>query len=336
MQNRVTTLFSSLLFVAATLLFIGCSGTSVAPSNKPKVIPAWVNALPPSDNDDYMYGMAIDVDRKSAIYSALNDMVAKLGTTIESSYESSQEVQGAYAKLTVNNKIKADISKVKINNYRVIKSHRLNYREFAVVVEVDKRKFVNGLKETLKQEKESISQEQKALVGRDIVTIYNTKKRLLKRAESLLPVIFIIAELDKKFNKKANLDFVLRAKKEFLNASKRLKFYVTGNRASTRFVDKIKNYLAQKGFRVVDSKRGALKINVKTTSRISRNGFAIAIFGIDISVYDKEMRIGGKNIIIKERYSGSLESAYKNASIDFEKEMKSKGINEVMGINLLL
>ena len=336
MQNKTTILFHLVLLVIVALFFTGCGSPSVAPVTKPKMLPAWINSVPPSDNDDYMYGMAIDVDRESAIRSALNDMVAKLGTTIESSYKSHQEVQGAYSKLTVSSEIKADVSRIKINNYRVIKSYKISYKEFAVIIETDKKKFVNGLKESLQQEKESITQEYKTLQSRDAITRYNTKKKLAKRAKSLLPSVLIIADMDKSFDKRSNLNFIQRMQEEFFKESKSLKFYIVGNKQSTRFVDKIKNYLSREGFSVVNSKNGAVEIKIDTTFYISKRGIPIAVFNINISVYDKNIRIGGKNTIIKERYNGSLMSVYKNASIDFEKEINNKGINEVIGINLFL
>jgi hypothetical protein len=336
MQSKIVALFNLQLLVFIVLFIAGCSGSSVAPASKPKVIPAWINSPLPNDNDDYMYGMAIDVDRQSAIKSALNDMVSKLGTTIESTYESNQEVQGAYSKLTVNAKIKADVSKIKINNYKVIKSYKISYREFAVMIETDKKKFVNGLKEFLKQEQKSIFQEYKALSGRDSLTRYNKKKNLAKRAKSLLSTILIISELDKNFDKKSNLDFILKLQKEFLNESKSLKFYVVGNKASLKFVDKIKNYLARHGFSVVNSRNNSIKIEINTSHNISKRAIPIAVLNLNVSVYEKNVRIGGKNIIIKERYNGSLESVYKNASIDLEEDIKDKGINEVIGINLVL
>ena len=80
-----------LLFISIAVVFSGC-GSSPTPKPKPKVIPAWVSAPLPDDNEQYMYGLGVESDRDSAIKAALSDMVSKLGTTIESSYQSNQEV----------------------------------------------------------------------------------------------------------------------------------------------------------------------------------------------------------------------------------------------------
>ena len=336
-KNRV--LKSFLLLTSTALIFSGCGGSSmaVAPAAKPvpKVLPAWINAPLPSDNENFMYGMSVASDRESAIKAALSDMIAKLGTTIESSYESNEEVRGAYAKSTIKNQIKSDVSKIKINNYKVIKSHKVSYREFAVMIETDKQKFVKGLKENLEVEKKAISQRYASLKGSDALTRYNTKKELSDSASKLLFEVLIIAELDKSFNKKENLGFITQKQKEFLAESKNLKFFVSGNSKSAKFADSIKNYLAQNGYKVTNSKDNAVNIKINTTDNISRSSsISIAVLTVNVGVFDKSQRIGGKSVIVKERYNGSIESVYKNASIHLEQDIKSQGINQVIGINL--
>jgi len=333
MLSKNNIIKSSLVLISTVFMFAGCGGSYAAPAPKPapKVLPAWINAPLPSDNDKVMYGMSVASDRDSAIKAALSDMISKLGTTIESTYESNEEVQGAFVSSNIKNQIKSGVSKVKINNYKVIKSHKVSYREFAVMIETDKQKLVKGLKENLEVKKKSITQKYDSLKGRDALTRYNTKKELSKEASELLSEVLIISELDKSFNKKSNLDFISKKQKEFLSESKSLKFVVSGNKNSAKFVDSIKNYLAQNGFNVTNSKNKAVQIKVKTTDRLSGK---IAVLNVNVSVYDKSQRIGGKTVIVKERYNGSKASAYKNASIHLEQDIKSQGINEVIGINL--
>ncbi len=324
-----------LIFLSTLMFFSGCIGSSTPPSQV-KPLPDWINAPLPSENSGFMYGMAIAQDRESAIKAALSDMVSKLGTTIESSYESNEEVRGGFVNSSVKNQIKSGISKISINNYEVIKSHKVSYREFAVMVQSDKVKFVNGLKQNLETQKKAISQKYDSLKGTDALTRYNAKKELSLKASDLLPNVLIISELDKSFDKKKSLDFIEMKQQEFLKEAKSLKFYVTGDANSLRFTKSIENYLAQNGFNVTNSKN-AVKIEAKTTDNLNRQGsMQIAVIGLDISVYDNNQRIGGKSIILKERYNGSQDSVYKNAAIHLEQDIKSQGINDVIGINLSL
>lgn len=327
-----TKLVNSFLFLIFTALFFsGCGGSFPAPIVKAIPVPEWINAPLPSDNNQVMYGMGIEYDRESAIKAALSDMVSKLGTTIESSFKSNQEVHGNYASSTVKNQIKSDVSKIKINNYKVIKSHKLSYREFAVMIETDKQEFVNGLKENLEANKKTISQKSSSLIGSDALTRYNTKKELSISASKLLSEVLIISQLDKSFDKNSNLEFITNKEKEFLAESRNLKFYVSGNNNSSKFVDTIKNYLAQNGYNVTNSPYNSIEIKVNATDRISSN---IVVLNLNVSVFDNSQRIGGKSVILKERYNGSLTSAYKSASIHLEQDINSQGINQVIGINL--
>jgi hypothetical protein len=195
---------SIFFLISLALIFSGCGGSSSAAVPPPKVVPVWVTAPLPSDNKNFMYGMAVESDRELAIKAALSDMIAKLGTTIESSYESNEEVQGSYSTSTIKNQIKSGISKIKINNYKVIKSDKISYREFAVMIETDKQKLLEGLIENLEAEKKSITQKSDSINNSDALTRYNTTKELSMKAGKLLSEVFIIAELDKSFNKQEN------------------------------------------------------------------------------------------------------------------------------------
>ena len=323
------------LLLLALLLLSGCLGSSTPPPQA-KILPSWINAPLPSDNSEFMYGMAIANDRESAIKAALSDMVAKLGTTIESSYESNEEVRGGFVNSSIKSQIKSGVSKISINNYEVIKSHKVNYREFAVMLRSDKVKFLKGLKQSLETQKRAITQKDNSLKDLDALSRYNAKKELTLKAKDLLSNVLIISELDKNFDKKESLDFIEKQQQEFIKEAKSLNFSVSGDAKSSKFIKSIKNYLAQNGFNVTNSK-DAVKIEAKTSDNINRHGsIAIAVITLDIGVYDKNQRIGGKSIILKERYNGSQESIYKNASIHLEQDIKSQGINEVIGIDLNL
>ncbi len=330
MQTRY--MMKVLLTVFMFILFSGCGGTKPAPVVVKKVVPAWVNAPLPQDTKLYMYGMGIEETRELAIKSALSDMVAKLGTTIESSYESNQVVHGSYSNLVVKNQIKSDVAKIKVNNYTVVESAKISYREFAVMLRSDKQKFVLGLKQNLKMSEKSISEEYKAVKSSDTLSRYNTKKELSQNAYKLLTDILIISELDSSFNVKKYLDFVDTKRQQYLQETKNLKFFVSGNTKSQKFVDNIKNHLAQNGYSVTNSKHNSLHVKIQTKDRVSRGD--IAVVTMNVSVYNKSSRVGGKSFILKERYNGSMEGVYKNASIHLNQDIKALGINEVLGINL--
>lgn len=303
---------------------------------EPKTLPTWIDR-PVNSDALYMYGVAVGVNRDDAIKAALTDMTSKLGTTIESLYESSEEVQGSYYhKLSVNNKINSRVEKIKVNNYEVVKSFRVSYKEFAVMIRTDKNKFVSGLKESLKREKKSIEDELSLLNGNHALSRYNTLKRLDEKSQELYSDVIIISELDRGFKKDKYLDFISKSKVRFLKEKNALNFYIYGDKKSQKFIETIKALLSKDGFNIVDkSHENSVHVRFKTTETLTRsNSMNIAVLSINIDVFSNEQTIGGKTLIIKERYNGSQASLYKNASIHFEEDIKSQGINELIGINI--
>ena len=333
MQSKKVNAYLVLLLTIFAITFSGCGGSKPAPAKKAPT-PKWITSVLPSDTATTMYGMGIGKNREIAINTALSDMVAKLGTSIESSYHTDQKVTNSYSTLEARYIIKSEVSKIKVNNYKVIKSYKMSYREFAVMIETDKKKFAEGLKADLKIRKKSIEQKYQALKSRDILTRYNGKKALSKEADTLKPMILMISQLDKTFDRDKNLQFVADKQKEFLSEQKNLQFFVKSDKKSTPFANKIKNYLAQNGFVVTSSSSHAVVIKLHTKENITRGNISIAVLTLNVGVYDKRDRIGGKTIILKERYNSSLASVYKNAAVHFEQDIKSQGINNLIGINL--
>lgn len=326
-------ILNTLLSVVLVSLFTGCGGSTPAPVKKKTPPPAWVNGVLPNNTSTKLYGLGHGKNRESAIKDALSDMVATLGVSIESSFHSSEKFEHSYMATKTTNDIKSEVAKTKVNNYKVIKSYKVSYNEFAVMIETDKVKFVEGLKSTLQTKKDSITRKLQSVSGEDIVTRYNAKKRAAKEANSLLSTILMISELDPSFDKKANLAFITQVEKAFVAESKKLKFYVSGDRKSTQFVLKVKNFLAKKGFTVVSKKQGAVTVRMTTTETRTKGSIPIAVLNLNISIKDGKNSIGGKSLIIKERFRSSA-GVYKNAAIHFEQDIKEQGINEVLGLNL--
>jgi len=334
MQNKTMKLFNTFVITLSVLFLAGCGGSTPSPAKKKAPPPVWTSSVLPNDTSTKMFGMAIAQNRDMAIKAALADMIARQGTTIEANYHSKEVVEKFSSSSVVNYDIKSEVSKIRVNNYKVVKSYRMSYKEFAVMIETDKKKFLQGLKNDLIAKKKVIVQTADSLSAQDALTRYNTRKELFETSSKLVPMILMIANLDKSFDKNSNLNFVSLKQKEFLSEKNSLKFYVRKNAKSAVFADKIKNYLANIGMNVVNSKKNAVLIKLDTSDNINNSSVRIAVLTLKVSVFDHSKRIGGKTIIMKERYNSSIKSVYKNAAIHFEQDIKSKGVNELIGINL--
>lgn len=330
MLNNFKLIFVSVVLIVLSGTISGCK-EDVKPPKKEIVIPSWINSLPPSDTQTTMYGIGIGKSREFAISSALVDMVSRLSISIKSStHMNSKVVNNSYSNSLFTSDIKANISQIKINNYKVIKTFRIKYNEFAVLLQTDKIKFADGLEKELSTKKRNIQIEYDATNEMDSLQRYNTKKRLAIEANSLVPTTLVLSAL----NRDSSDAFMLKKKDEFLKEKNSLKFYVSNDKKSSEFIDKIKNYLSQKGFNVVNSKKNSVQIKMTVSDNISSQEIPIAVIKLKISVYDKNKYIGGETKIIKERFNGSLQSVYRNAAIHLEKDIQVQGLNEVIGINL--
>jgi len=174
-----------------------------------------------------------------------------------------------------------------------------------------------------------------SVTSKDTLSKYNLKQELSKEADAMLSTVLIAAKLSsaKKFDKGSYLKFISLIKADFIQEQKSLNFYVSGDANSVSFVKHLKNFLAQKNFSVSGVKK-ANSVLVKVQTSDSIGSGSIAVLKINIDVVSQTQNIGGKSIILKERYNGSKSSVYKNASIHFEQEIKELGLNEALGVEL--
>jgi len=262
-------------------------------------------------------------------------MIAKLGVTIESSFESYQVVDGSYSNLTTKNQIKSAVSKIKINNYMVINAYKISYREFAVIVKTNRKELAKSLETNLGREQKEIEQSYKALTTRDTITRYRVKKELSLKSQEMIPKILMVYELNKDFQTQGYMDFVAKKKSQFLQEQNSLKFFVHGDKKSLKFVDIVKDSLAKDDFVLGSSKKGAVEIILKTDDYISKNStMDIIVINLNIATFDNSEQLGVRSIVLKERYNGLDLSAYKNASIHLRQDIDAMGIDELLGLKL--
>jgi len=332
----------TLTFLLIALSFAGCSKPPAPPKTVAKPVPSWY--MNPKNNDaKYIYGVGMGESKEEATRAALNEMIGRLSISIESTYKRNEQVRSsAYGEsfnADTQSEIKATISKIKISNYEYVQSEKLKYKEYVVMLRVEKAKFFQSLQNNIdtkisliKNEISGINEESNILVQ------YNGYKKANEKADDLLKDISILSALNPAFEKEKYLTFVEQQKKSFQLLHEHLNFVVIGDNKSHEFVTKIKNLLAQKSFHLASKKNSySVVIKLETKERISKSSIgSIAVLTLDVKAFSHSERIGGKTVILKERFNGSMDSVYKNAAIHFEEDLKEKNINEVLGINLEL
>ncbi len=325
-----------LLALGIILLTAGCGGSKPAPAPvvKKKPLPSWY-LNPPKDDARYMYGVGSAEDRDAAIKAALVDMVSKLGVSIESSMESTQEtLNNYYANSVSKSTIKAQVSKIRISNYEVVAAQRISYREFAVLIKSDKHALFAGLKKEVDGKLEQMKERLKLAKSMDRLSRYNLKKKLAQEAKELTANVYILAQLRPDFNDKPYLQEIQRIQEAFEKEKAQLAFGVFAkNKEASIFAEKITNYLTSKGLSVKRSPN-SLKITVESSMNVVYSTFTIAVVKVKIKVFDGKNIVGSTDRVIKLRYNAQKESLLRRAAAELEKDLRNEGLQKVLGLKL--
>lgn len=321
-----------LVIVSLAFIFTGCGSPKVAPPKKVE-LPSWIKKQP-QDTKQTTYGLGIDKNREDALKSALNDVISKLGIKLESNFSNKQIVDGYYSRTITTSDIKTDVSKIRVTNYDVEKSHRVSYREYAVLVKVDNKKFFSSLKKDIDKMKKDIKNEYTNSMKLDSISRYRVKKSISKECDRLLSNTLVAKELYSNFNTKPYFDFVSKMKKDFKNEVNSLNFYISGDSNSKNFTQIIKQQLLDNGFNVSKSKKAnSVKIFLNSTDDFSKKSNIVTV-KLNIKVNDANKVVGTNSLVLKERYKNSKSKVYNSAAIHFKQDIESLQIEKVLGIGI--
>jgi len=301
-----------------------------------KPYPAWYTA-PQNSDEQYMYATGNGEDKDEAVNNALNNMVAELGVTIESTFESYMEVKSSFATKELKSNIKADVAKIRISNYQVIAFEKMRFNESIVLIRSDRLSFSSSLKKSIDVNIDAIDKEKQTLSSENMLVQYNSYVDLNERAKALVPSIVVLSSVDKNFDGSKYFSRISALEEGLHWVKKNLRFFVTGDKSSKPFETKMKNFISGKGLRLnSESQKGDITIQINTDVKIEKvtDSMQLSVFMIDVKAFADNKRIGGKSLIVKERYSGSMDASYKNAAIHLEQDMKENDIETIIGIKI--
>jgi len=284
-----------------------------------------------------MYATGSGENKDEAVRNALSSMVAELGISIESSFESNMEVKNSYASKEVKSNIKTNIAKIRISNYEVLYFEKIRYNETVVLIRSDKKKFFEALEKSLNTKVDAIKEERKAVQTEHRLQQYNTYLKLDAQAKELLSEVMVLSSVDSTFDHTKYTKFIAQIGKELSDAKRNLKFYVVGDKDSKVFETELKNYLTDKDLNLASresSENIVIQINTQVTIDKMSDSMQLSVFSIDIKAFSDKKRIGGKSLVMKERYSGSLDASFKSASIHFAQDINQQKTEEIIGLNI--
>ena len=322
----------------AVVILAGCGGQPAPVMEKTKALPSWFTNPKQNDNQ-YIYAVAGGTDGQEAKAKALAAMIEKLSVSVQSSFEKQTTItrhgrnSSSNEKLTSN--IKTEVGKIGISNYEMVHNEKLGYKNFVVMVKASKAKLVATLKKSLKSKMDALDAKVKSLARQDVLKQLFSYKEAYEKATGLTTEIMVTGELDKSFKTPKYLKYINAVYKRYLNAKNSVKFYVTAKRNASAFADKIKDALAQDYTVVTRGTNGAIKIVCSVNVSESRSPIGrIATMDLKINVQAKGKNIGGNTLVLKAKSKGNMRATLSRGALSFGKEIKEKGIIDILGVRL--
>lgn len=327
-------IFTALLCL---LLVAGCSSKPKLVLQPDKPLPEWY-LNPPANTYEMLIGTGGGETLEKAKEAALSDLVARLGVSIESKFESVTET----TKYTYSNKsvayIKSEVSKIRISNYELVFSEKIKYNQFVVMVQSQRSHFINDLTQQINNKLTSGKQSIKTASTDNALKRFHATKNAADEAKELEPTIIVLSSMDSSFNN----DFYQKEIQNLQTLSERARrhvmFVIKTDAKSSKAATPIKNALSQQGFRVGNSalRDGVLVINLQSTSQRNQSmGFQIAEMIVYIRTNDHQGKlIASNNISLTGHATRGFGLAEEAAIEELAEEIKKQGIAKVLGITL--
>lgn len=329
-------LFVSLSLLLAAL-FGGCFQTARPVRQKSPSLPSWF-LNPPSSSGLYMYAAAAGKTKTDAVNNALSSLISTLSINIKSSYNSKIKEHNYYTDTKIRHIISAKTIPVAINNYTVLKAVEIGYANVAVLVQINKTKFANGLVSRLKRQKRDIDMKYDALGGMGALERYNALAKLMTYVRQMGRTLMIAEELSgyvtKRFDRLSYMEDIVRVRQRYISQKSALNFFITADAAAYGYKEALKNYISQQGFNVSDKKtKDSVSVAISLSCTVYDNKYMnIAVVHVLIKGYENSLHVGGRLYTFKERYFGLKSKAYQTALQDFIQAISKRRISAALGI----
>lgn len=332
LNNRIK-LFS----IVAVCLFVavGCSSKPKLNLQEDKPLPEWY-LNPAANTADVLTGVGAGETLEQATQSALNDLIARLGVSIESKFESvTESTRYTYSKSS-KEEIKSEVSKIRISNYDLVTSEQVRYNQYVALVQSKRAQFTKDLTQQIN---DKLAAEQHAinLVKTDnALKRYYVAKQAYESVRELESNIIVLSSMDPSFDNEHYQNQILKFRQQSESARRHVNFVIRADRRSAKTAKPIKNALSQQGFAVGNSQMrdGVLVVNVNSDVNHSRShGFQIADIVLHIRVTDHQNRqVGANSVSLRGAATRGSALAEEEAIREFSDEIKAHGIAKVLGI----
>ncbi|MGB3750432.1 MAG: LPP20 family lipoprotein [Arcobacteraceae bacterium] len=322
-------LYNVLYFIILSSLFIGCSASTPSSPKIVKQLPQWYTS-PPKNTDRFSYATAISTTKEEAVAKALQEIISQLNISIKSSFKSQKTISNGHYTSKIQNNIETEISKITINNYEIINFYRQRYNQYLVQIKVDKSKWLEYLKATLKKEFEQFSIVEKSAQNYHHLRQLDIFKNLHSQAKSQLSKITIIKALDHSFDERYYDNKINSYQKKYLEIEKNLSVEIVNKSNQIFFTEKLKSYFTKQKIKLNYSHtKVALFV---TEKRIKNEYLDMIIFTITLKTYFNDRLIGNNEFEIKAHNKGDMNRIRQKASVEFLEVISEKEIKSLLNI----
>ncbi len=323
--------------IICLLLVSGCSSKPELVLEADKPLPEWY-LNPPANSNNLLIGTGGGKSLEEATESALSNLVARLGVSIESKYESiTESTKYTYANKSIEY-IKSEVAKIRISNYELVFSEKIKYNQFVAMVQSDRNNFIKDLTQQIDDKIASEKNKIKVASKDHALKRYLVTREAAHEVEKLEPAIIILSGMDKNFDNVFYQKEIQNLQSQSELARRNIAFVIKTDSLSRKASTPIKNALSQQGYRVTSSASGdgAMFIHLETYSQRNRSmGFQIAELLVNIKVTDYQGRLIGSNSLgLTGHATRGYDMAESAAIEELEDVISKQGISKVLGLAL--
>ncbi len=308
------------------LLLIGCA------KDKP-LYPKWFTQLH-RDTEQTLYGVAEGSTKEEAVTHALNEIASKIRVSIKSTattttnirVTNSEEEYNKDATQTVTN----SVEKIEFSNYKIEKIEKLSENRFIVWVEVNKelnaKLLLNKIDTDIKKYAQLLKEEHKNPIS--------TVKKYTQAIERIKNRNLLDCSIIKDFSPNSSVNNrvskLLEIKEKMSKYQSNIIFSVNGD--NKLYKDVLIKGISSKGFRTSNGQSTiTISMSVKE-KKLEVMGNKILKVKIGLTVKSDNKIIGQSRISVGAKSRTSYKQAREFTLRNFEKRLKTKIIEDLLGI----
>lgn len=301
------------------LFFNACSTTQPEVKPTETKLPKWY-LTPPINSSMFLYGVGNGETKELSTQNALNNLVSKLGISIESSSTITKNIDKGFREYMITKSklnIKSSVDKIRVSNYEVVDTKKLKYNSFVTLVRSDKKSFTVSLKHSVDNTIDKIKNRDTSSL--DPLKKYSFYKDSSQTLSALFPKLLILNLLDDEFDLDSYVAFMKEINQKLHVEKNSISFFVINNSKTELFADAFKAYIS-KSFHISEKKTDDKnQLKAYMSDKVTYNNtHGIIIVNVLVTVIIKDYKnstIKTKQVSLNGYSVSSKEDALKDSVI---------------------